>query len=57
MKGPKSTDLKVAKEAGMVDGSGCRRVAATGVDSLEDGGGGGAFRGGALMAEGFLTDF
>lgn len=57
MKGPKSTDLKVAKEAGMVDGSGCRRVAATGVDGLEDGGGGGALRGGALMAKGFLTDF
>lgn len=57
MRGPKSTDLKGTEGAGTVDGSGCRRVAATGVDGLEDGGGEGASRGGALMAQGFLTDF
>lgn len=57
MRGPKSTDLKGTEGAGTVDGSGCRRVAATGVHGLEDGGGEGASRGGALMAQGFLTDF
>lgn len=38
MRGPKSTDLKGTEGAGTVDGSGCRRVAATGVTALRTAG-------------------